>query len=291
MCIEHHGGLAFNVNSRIAFRLWNSNNCKLIYYLKFQLPLIYYFIHLKGSIKMLMVIAYKKELTKLFIDAKELCQTVSATGRLSRRYKIFDQYLNFCKLLYKGYHALGIVCCLIVCAYPGIMYLLSKKLVFAFSCYIPFMDPFSSIGYTITMIFHCICLFIVDNATVGMDTIFFFGVILCAIEVEIFKVQIDEFNELLTTNKDGDQNDKVRRSLNSIIKAHRSVNNDIARLGLIFFWPIAIQVGLSVVSLAISLFMSITVIFHHIYKWGYFSYTIHICFRVTKTTKLKLFKI
>jgi 7tm Odorant receptor len=232
------------------------------------LPLIYCFIHLKGSIKLFVVIAYKKDLNKLFIDAKELCQTISDTGRLSRRYKIIDQYLNFCKLLYKIYHGSGIVCCLIVCAYPGIMYLLSKKLVFAFSCYIPFMDPFTSIGYTITMIFHCICLFIVYNTTIGIDTIFFFGVIQCTIEVEIFKVQIDEFNELLSTDKDGVQNDKddkVRRSLNSIIMAHRSVNNAITRLGLIFFWPIAIQVGLSVVSLAVSLFMSITVIFYYIY--------------------------
>jgi 7tm Odorant receptor len=209
------------------------------------------------------IMAYNKDLKEVYVEMEKICEYNSVAGRVSLRYKTVDKSINLCKLINKTYHAVGIISCVVICAYPGVMYFFFNEVVFAFSCYIPFVDPFSSIGYMSTMIFHLICLFFIYNATVGIDAVFFFGVIQCVVQVDIFRLQIEEFNDLLSANSDGNQNSelhgKVKSDLKSIIEAHQSINSAITRLGLIFYWPIAVQIGLSVVSLAISLFMVIMV--------------------------------
>jgi odorant receptor len=195
----------------------------------------------------------------------KLSETILKSGRLSRRYKIVNKYLNLCKLIYKACCAFGIVCCLVICAYPGAMYFFTKKLVFAFSCYIPFIDPFTSSGYTITMIFHLLCLVMIIQVTLGLDTLFMFGVVQCVVLVDIFQVQIDEFNEILQSNdskpEDPEFQARVGKSLKAIFQAHQAIGSAMSRVGTIFFWPIAVQVGLSVMSMAISLFMAVTVMY------------------------------
>jgi 7tm Odorant receptor len=198
------------------------------------------------------------------MEMEKLSKTVSNAGRLSRRYKIFDQYINRCKLINKSYHVIFAFGSLVACAYPAIMYCFTKELVFPFSCYVPFMDPFTKTGYTVTMVLHLLALFSVYNATVGIDSLFIFAVVQCAVGVDMFQVQIEEFNELLTTNEDRVEDwkfyGKVKKHLNLIIKSHQAISNAISRVGDIFYWAIAVQVGLSVVSLAISLFMTMKVI-------------------------------
>jgi 7tm Odorant receptor len=219
---------------------------------------------LKGSVKLATALAYRKELKEMFDEMDNLCETISESGRLSRRYKLFDKYVNICQLINNSYHTTWSIGCLIACAYPGVMYYFTKQVVFPFSCYIPFLDPFAATGYTMTMIFQFICVVIAYNGTIGFDTFFIFGVVQGALRVDIFRLQIEELNELLIAHKDEDQNleyhDKVKMSLHSIIKAHQAISNGVSRMGQFFYWSIAVQVGLSVVSMAISLFMTLKVL-------------------------------
>jgi 7tm Odorant receptor len=207
---------------------------------------------------------HSKEFNKIFVEMERLSETISASGRLSRRYRIFDKYIDLCKLINKSYHVMGGMCCLVIIAYPGIMYLFTKELVFSFSCYIPLLDSYSGTGYTVTMLFHLLCLFIAYNGTIGFDTIFILGVVQYAIEVDIFQVHIAELNEFLLSHEGKDQTseylDEIERRLNSIINAHQSINSCVSRMRLILYWPTAVQVSLSIVSLAISLYMAIKVL-------------------------------
>jgi hypothetical protein len=96
-----------------------------------------------------------------------------------------------------------------------------------------------------------------------MDNLFMIIVAHFAVKIELFNVMVKELNEYLRLTENTEHNAewsaKVKELLNEIIQQHQLIISEVSILSEVFYYPIAVQIGSAILSLAIGVFLSVTV--------------------------------
>jgi ABC-type sugar transport system permease subunit len=147
--------------------------------------------------------------------------------------------------------------------YPIVMYLLYHDRYYTFIIFFPFVDYDSVVGYSLNSFYHVICLLLVLNGSLAADCVFMVAVAHFDVQVNTFFVQLDEFNEFLRLTEHTEHGAEwrlgVKKMVDAIVVAHRDILDKKNRLNDVFFNSIAVQIGTSIISLAMALFLAVTV--------------------------------
>jgi odorant receptor len=219
---------------------------------------------IQGVPKLWVVCNNHQDLIDIINEIEELCQHILKKGSLNSEmnWKL-DRCGKGLQLMYFSYSLFSLIGILIIMAYPILMFCLDGGFHFIIPLFIPFLDRDTPTGYTITLVYHLIAVFLLLNFTLVMDFLFFCAVASYAMQVELMCDMNQRLNDYLESiealRHDKDKQANLRKLLVEILKKHQNIKRMIERLNDMFFWPITCQMTTSVVSLSISLFLMITV--------------------------------
>ncbi|KAL7029969.1 hypothetical protein ACKWTF_006451 [Chironomus riparius] len=170
-----------------------------------------------------------------FLNLRKQCEkfhehfsSLTSSKMFERKFMIAAHVITILTILY--------ICTFILLVlYPMIFYLIMNERILICGIELPFIDWKESwIGYAINLTHQMMCLF-----TFFCGSIFSLCVTICFItcgvcQFDVLKILLDELNELIVHNKDGNKYQEIQGNINFLAKTHANLIDFLQKMREIF---------------------------------------------------------